>query len=82
MRKETHKQARVIVFCEGPMDKLRHKLEWLRMRMEMVNTRPVDTATHGDEYAIWYADYCRTDKLDPLPNCQPGTALWREMISL
>lgn len=61
---------------------LKRKWRWLRMRVTMGNCRPADTATQGDAYEAWYATYRATDKLDPLPRCQYGSALWREMNRL
>lgn len=61
---------------------LKRKWAWLRLRVTMSDARPADTATPGDAYEGWYAEYCETDKLDPLPRCQPGTCLWREMNRL
>lgn len=57
---------------------LLRKCEWLRMRRRLIDGRPADGG--GEAYSAWHATYVATDKLDPLPECAPGTALWRTML--
>ena len=71
------REAQALEYAE-----LKRKWAWLRLRVTMTDRRPADTATPGDAYERWYADYHATDHTDPLPRCQLGTALWREMNRL
>lgn len=43
------------------------KKQWVAMRLRMLASRPVDTATPGDAYERWHDAYRATDRLDPEP---------------